>query len=512
MRKAFLFFLALAALLLIACTTKLAKSPNEGFQSLMGFNITSDNLGTPEALYTDLPIKQPEIQVDVAEAGVGNIQPSPPPQSDLPSAPLTQRPKETPSPYINPVIEPAKYIQILGVKEDLQAFFGFQASILEERNDPAIQLPLTRARGDMAELVTVQSVMERNPGLPSRITNKQLDDIRSNLRYLRDALHDLEASGAVQPEALEAFVGAMNATDSVSDVRASLEDLEDFQLKVAVELKRLGASGTSDPIVQGRMDTLQRIKTDVEDVIEKLNNGSMSVETVPIYKSDIERALPVLGSPTSPLGSILKKNNLPPAIASLFPGGLDSKNTEQMNQVNNVVKGYMDDLFEGASWGVDVSFKYDNPNVLRMKAQAAMNAEDPVSGIPGIQKSHSTFHPSEHISSQFSSSSVLPLGTDTSFSPGLPGTTSPTNRVFPPHPKGSIDWYDRASQIRKQMKKRGLNLADFGEMAKKDQVSEGYSWRGYTQMLCSRVNNATMDPGLGITVGCPPPNWPGWIQ
>ncbi len=76
------------------------------------------------------------------------------------------------------------------MKEDLQAFFGFEAPALEAISDPALQIPLTRARADLSELVDVQSVIERNPGLPSRINNKQLNDIAANLRYLRDLNRD----------------------------------------------------------------------------------------------------------------------------------------------------------------------------------------------------------------------------------------------------------------------------------------------------------------------------------
>jgi hypothetical protein len=509
MRKAFIFFLMLAVLIIIACTTSLSKKPKEGFQTLMGMEQTSMNEGTPEALYTKLPIKQPTNVVGIAEAGVGNIQPSPPPASDLPTAPIDQRAKETPSPYINPVVEPAKYIQILGVKEDLQAFFGFQAFVLEERNDPSIQLPMTRARGDMGELIAVQSVMERNPGLQSRITNKQLDDIRSNLRYLRDILHDLEASGAVQPEALEAFADMSTQTSDISGERATLKELQEFQIKVVVEINRVGASGTSDPIVQARLRTLQLIKTDVDDVIEKLQNGSITPETVPIYKSDINRALPVLGKPTSPLGTLVKKNKLPPAFASLFPGGLSPKDTEQANQINNVAKGYMNNLLEGASWGINVMFKYDNPNVLRMKAMAAMNPENPVQGIPGIVKKDIQINPNDSYTSSSSSANSITLGTDASYNPGLPGTSNPSTRVIPPNPAGTIDWKQRSQQITEQIRKRGLTPTDFGAMPENVQVSDSYSWRGYTQMLCSRLNT-TPDPGLAVSVGCPPNNWPGW--
>jgi len=526
MRKALFFFLAVAVLLVIACfgtSSRNNNMPKEHFQNLMGVEWTSMNDGTPKALYTDLPIKLPTSVVSVAEAGVGNIQPSPPPKSDLPSAPMEQRPNETPSPYINPVTQPAKYIQILGVKEDLQAFFGFQAFVLEERADPAVQLPLTRARGDMGELIDVQSVMERNPGLPSRISNKQLDDIRSNLRYLRDTLHDLEASGAVKPEALEAFEdvtsGSHTSPNGPEDgQRATMKELEDFLLKVQVEITRLGASGTSDPVLEARINTLNMIKNDVEDVISELNTGAITPDTVPIFSSDLKKAFPLLGNPTDPLPDILKKNNLPPAVANLFPGGLSPKDNEQATQINNIVKGYMNNLFEGASWGVNLMFNYENPNTLKLKQKTAeaqlmiANASNQVTGLPGVNKVNPSVAPYDSSAQSASSTNAMNLGTDATYSPGLPGISPSSARIVPELPPAHLDWKERAQQIKKQVTKRGLEPTDFGMLPENSDVSKEFSWRGYTQMLCSRVNNATMDPGLGITVGCPPPNWPGWIQ
>lgn len=334
MQKAIFFFVAVALVVLILFSKP--SNTTEGFTNLMGVNWTSMNEGTPAALYSKLPVKQPKV-VDLAELGIGNIQPSPPAAGTLPSAPAPQRSKETPNPYRDPTLEPAKYIQLLGVKEDLQAFFGFQAFMLEERNDPAITIPLTRARADMAELINVASVMERNPGLPSRINNKQLDDIRANLAYLRDVLHDLEASGAIQPQALEGFE---DSPSSPVEKRATLKELQEFQVRVVVEITRLEASGTSDPVIQGRLNTLNRIKDDVDQVIQQLQNGTLTPETTPIMSSDIDKAFKILGKPSDPLPQILKKADLPPAIANLFPGGLSPRDTEQAQQINNIVKGY----------------------------------------------------------------------------------------------------------------------------------------------------------------------------
>lgn len=521
MQKALYFCIALVILLILAFA-----KPTEGFTTLMGIKLTEDNAGTPPALYSKLPINQPKV-VDLAEAGIGNVQPSPPAPGTLPSAPAPERSKETPNPYRDPSTEPAKYIRLLGVKEDLQAFFGFQAFMLEQRNDPAIQIPLTRARADMGELINVQSVMERNPGLPSRINNKQLDDIQSNLQYLRDILHDLEASGAIQPQALEGFEDASGApaptasTSAPDEKRATLKQLQEFQVKVVVEITRLSASGTSDPVIVGRLSTLNRIKDDVDQVIEQLQSGALTPETVPIFSSDIERALPLLGKPSDPLPQVLNQTGLPPAIANLFPGGMSPKDTEQAQQINNIVKGYMGNLFEGASWGVNLSLKYDNPNVLKLQAEAAKGGpvldtepqEYPLTpGLPSAQPIQSNIkvvgqNPTAALVARVAESTLE--RTSTGYEAGLPGTSM--SRMLPEPKVGNLDWKQRSQEIKEQVRRRGLNPMDFGAMPDDAVVSSEFSWKGYTQMMCSRLNTTT-DPGLPTTVGCPPQSWQGWRE
>jgi hypothetical protein len=512
MQKAIYFFVAVAVLVMLAFT-----KPVEGFTTLMGMKVTSMNEGTPASLYTNLPIVQPK-GVALAEAGVGDIQPSPAPASDLPSAPVEQRSKETPNPYRDPSLEPANYMRILQVKEDLQAFFGFQAPMLADRSDPSIQIPLTRARADMAELIDVQSVMERNPGLQSRITQKQLDDVISNLRYLRAILHDLEASGAIQPQALEGFTDvvegfkASKKKSGGSKPRATKKDVENFALKVKVELARLRASGTTDPVIAARVKILDNLLNGLNDILKKLKEKKMKEGEIPIFKADIDKAFPVLGKPSAPLPSLIQRANLPPALASLFPGGLSPQDTEQAIQINNVMKGYMKNLFEGVSWDVNLNVKYDNPNVLRAKrAIAAAGSADRTSvttlplstGLPGVQGTMEFFDTNPAETPQAAAS----FSRDTGYDHALPGLS--INRTLPTAKSGSFNWKGRYGEIVKSMRAREMDPLKFGAMPEGTEVSKEFSWRGQVRMMCSRLA-ANTDPGFPIYVGCPPDNWGGW--
>jgi len=507
---------------------KNSNGKKDGFTDFFHFNFGSMNDGTPPEFNSKnavLPVKQP-YSPQLAEAGVGNIDPSPVPPSSLPSAPFGSRSKGVPQPYKNPDTEPAKYIRILAVKEDLQAFFGFQASSLTDGgSDPSIQMPLTRARADLSELVDLQSVLERNPGLPSRITNKQLNDIQANLRYLQAMLRDLEASGVVPSGSSEGFTGTEGTVDAVTGDSlpngppATLAQLQDFRTKVFAEIHRLSASGTSDPVVTARINTLTLIQSDVDQVIADLHSGAITPDTVPIYASDIEKALPVLGSPTDPLPTVLKKFNLPPAIANLFPGGLSASNQEQAAQINNIMKGYMSQIFEGTSWGIDVkaNVKYDSPRAALIGLGGMKvydQTTDLTAGVPGVKGDSNTPDLNVTVDDGIKQSDpanngyayAIPGGQNT-YDRGLPGTSS--DRTFPAPKVGGLDWKERVKQIKTQVKRRGLDPAVFGAIPDNADVSDEFNWRGYTQMFCTRLA-ANTDPGLPVTVGCPPQEWAGW--
>lgn len=491
-----------------------AKPATEGFQNFFGHSFTQANEGTPSVFNTKnsgLPLRQPPTP-ELAEAGVGNIEPSPPPAADLPSAPFGLISKQVPRPYRNPTTEPAKLIQILGLKEDLQAFFGFQAPQFESTSDPSIQMPLTRARADMKELIDVASVMERNPGLPSRVTNRNMEEIRSNLRYLQALLRDMKVSGAI--EGAEGFAD-MSALEGEAPP-ATKEDLKEFQTRVWAEIKRLSAEGTTDPLIQGRVNTLERIKQEITQILAQLEDGRMSPETVPITKKDLEAALPNLGSPTAPLPNLLKRAGLPPAIQNLFPGGMSPADAEMSTQINNVVQGYMKDLFEGTSWdlgvGAKVNVHYDSPRAAQIQRprpmEEGMNVD---TGIPGVTMRIATLDERETTPSDVKPTcggAYMPAGRP-NYEFGLPGAS--TDRVLPPIRSGGLDWKVRSQQICDQVRKRGMDPVVFGAMPPEVEVSEDFNWKGYTRMLCKRLES-TADPGLPITVGCPEQTWDGWKE
>jgi hypothetical protein len=71
------------------------------------------------------------------------------------------------------------------------------------------------------------------------------------------------------------------------------------------------------------------------------------------------------------------------------------------------------------------------------------------------------------------------------------------------------DWRARSAFIIGQIKKRSMNPKDFGAMAEGSAVGPSFSWRGYTKMICSRLQ--TVDAfKMDEMCGCPPADWVGW--
>lgn len=454
-------------------------------------------------------VRQPFVP-ELAERGIGNIQASPPPPGALPSAPFDQRSKGAPLPYMDPGKEPAKYIRILAVLNDLQAFFAFQVTAIKDLCDPAIKLPLQRARADLAEIQNVQMVLERNPGVPSRITTRQLDEVVANLHYLQKAANDIQAS---QSTGIEGFTNGTPVKTDISP-RATPNQLMEFRTKLVAEIARLQSSGTTDPLVQNRINTLQRIKTDIDDILNKLRRGLLKQEEIPIFQSDVEKALPVLGSPTSALPQILKQNKLPPAIASAFPNGLNARDARTANQIQNTLNTYMKDLTQGLSWDLGVAgvaaLHYDSPRAQNIASSYAIKASSAGGTNPVIDLVNSVADQTSQSSLASQASTFKPTEPQQS-EPGLPGVSySGGGRpILPTSNAGKFDWKTRATQICEQVRMRGLDPLDFGCLPPKTQVSSEFSWRGHVKMVCNRLLTTT-DPGLPEACGCPPANWAGW--
>ena len=407
-------------------------------------------------------------------------------------------------PYKDPSLEAAPYARLAELLESMKAFFTFEAKSLEKRSDPEIQLPLTTARGDLQRLTDEVAVLKRNPGIGSALTQGQADDIQANLAYLQRQYRLSVNSVSGRSDLLEGFE---NPTD-VSP-RLTVKQVQELVTRVAVEMTRLSASGTTDPLLTARLNTLRDIKNKLETIVTEVKNGTKPEASIPILKSDMDKFLPIMGKPNEALPQLINEAGLPPSLANLLPA-TGSGDVTASKAAQTLLANYGDAMFKGLSW--DVQLKYTSPGEVDLaKAQNYGNSV--------IQDIHQNLQPLKKGSESpvfMTAGTKAPGSTIVSFPRGeLESATTEMemnrleNKLTPAGAPAKFDWKKKSAEICDEIRKRGLNPKDFGCMDPSKVTSQDFSWRGHARMVCTRLLT-TPDPGLPETCGCPPQSWPGW--
>jgi hypothetical protein len=454
----------------------------------------------------------------------------------LPVAPYNQIANSSPLPYQDPTLIKAKRQEILNTLEDLKGFLAFEAQEISEMSDPNIQLPLTTARADFKRLQDDAYLLQRNPGIQPMLTESHLNEIQANLSHLQRTVRLIGTAGPIQGPIYEFTdnISAKNIHEGFTDpvmasmmsnipdtpsssggAIATLEDLQHFVTRVSAEIIRLSASGTTDPIINARVNALTQIKSDIENVIEKVQSGALMSTEIPVMKADIDKALPILGKPNEPLPQILQSMNLPAGLANILPSGV-ANDPESKNIINSLIDKYAEDVVKGLSASAAFSVKYTSPREAESSSKTDKDMFNEIFNNT-FNLNGGTMHTKKQMSTVdktgFPSFDDLNNISGAAFR--LHGTPNDVTDVFAENPTedgrgpAQFDWKERAKQIEDQVKKRGLNPNDFGIMPRDAKVSSDFSWRGYARMICNRLQT-TMDPGLPETCGCPPTSWKGW--
>jgi hypothetical protein len=485
-------FLALLFVLIVIYFFTSESERKEGF----------DPVNTSPSHKVNIPINiipPPISPPPVRNVDDSNVQPANLP-GQLPIAPYEQIAAMSPLPYQDTTLIKANRQQLIEMLELLKGFLAFEAQEISERSDPTIQLPLNTARSDFHTLQAEVEVLNRNPGLQPTITLSHLNEISSNLAYLQREVRLIGAAGPIQGPIYE-FVNPVNVTGGALEgfenmngeaanngQIATPKDLEDFVARLSAEIIRLAASGTTDPVINARIVALTQMKSNVQTILDQVQTGALMPVEIPIMKKDIDNAFPILGKPDQPLPQVIKTLGLPPGLANLLPPNVQ-KNPEVTREINKLIDKYADTIVNGVS--ASFAVKYTSPREAE-KMRAATSTIDKT-GFPSVAD--------------------LDNACNAKFVPS--GGVAPVTDKLAPTPMDAgrgpshFDWKTRAKQIEDQVKKRGLNPSDFGIMPNNTKVSNEFSWKGYARMICTRLQ-ATMDPSLPETCGCPPMDWPGW--
>jgi hypothetical protein len=412
---------------------------------------------------------------------------------EIPLAPYGQVATMSPLPYQDTTMIKANRQQILSLLEMLKGFLAFEAQQLTEKSDPSIQLPLSNARSDFQVLQNAVDLLNRNPGLQPTMTLTTLNEMSSNLAYLQEQVRLSGSAGTLHgPVSVDGFT---NPPAGASTGKATIADLTEFVGRIQGEIIRLSASATTDPIISSRVSALTQLKNDVQGIITKLDNKSMQPSDVPILKSDIDRAFPILGNPSQPLPQIIKTLGLPSGLANVLPANLQ-KDPETTRQIGSLLDKYAEKIINGISATFNVTYTAPHEVGLadsQIESQRAASSTIDKLGFPSMADLNNV-----------SNAKFAP------YDSGLPVTDhlapKPSDAGRGP---SQFDWKQRSKEIEAQVKKRGLEPDDFGIMPEGTKTSPDFSWKGYARMMCTRLQ-ATADPSIGITCGCPPMDWKGW--
>jgi hypothetical protein len=181
-----------------------------------------------------------------------------------------------------------------------------------------------------------------------------------------------------------------------------------------------------------------------------------------------------------------------------------------MRQINRLVDKYADQLLQGVSASVTVSYSpppvQKGPMEAKGTAQRAMKeaTKNPTREKKKVSTVDRTGFPSLFDLENVSQPLIMPHDSGVPVTDPLAPTPQDAGRG-----PSQFDWKQRAKEIEDQVKKRNIRPEDVGMMPSNTKVSPEFSWKGYARMMCTRLQ-ATMDPSLPVTCGCPPMDWKGW--
>ena len=296
----------------------------------------------------------------------------------------------------------------------------------------------------------------------------------------------------------------------LSAEKPTLNDLKDLIIKIQTEVTRLSASATTDSIINNRISKLTLLKNEVQAIIDKVEKKTMSIEQIPITKSDFDKFLPLLANPNSKLPDTLQSAGLPVSLSNLFPAYLSGDiSGAQLTQY--VVGNYLDTFFKGLSW--DLRMNYTAERLKEIADAKLKTAETSLSALDTLKQTQVLANEAQQ---QATSASTTYRGDFASrTSPDVAGEImgdgqlgiSKTSSTAP----ATLDWKERSQQICAAIAKRGYTPGDFGCFPADTPTQKNFSYRGYARMICSRLGTL-YDTSAPEACGCPPPTWAGWRQ
>lgn len=425
--------------------------------------------------------------------------PNPGTLDTIPFGPYAQMASTGSYQYKDPATLPAELSQIKKIHEDIRSFLVFEGVSLADTSDPSVQLPLTQLRADSQKLQSELSVLSKNPGIDSQLTQQELADIEGSLIFLQRKVRLFETSGVISG-GIEGFTSSSDSSGNSSGAKtkATKDELVAFQKRIYAAILTLSASGATDAVVQARIQRLENMYTAINELVTKLNNGDIRNTDIPIYKEDINEILPKLADTASKIKNVFEQS-------SGKKLNLIEKQLSKLVGEDNA-QSVFNNLKDTGKFRVNIELGYNGAkeSMKRPTYTQSLGLQD--DGTLGLDDYSSS---GNSVSGNSASGSGQPMRIDSAYDTTTQGMDDRANSNSRFSKASRFDWKKRATSICEQVRLRGLDPEDFGCIAKDSLMSPAYSWRGHSKMVCGRLG-ATMDPNLPIVCGCPPSNWKGW--
>jgi hypothetical protein len=285
---------------------------------------------------------------------------------------------------------------------------------------------------------------------------------------------------------------------------ANMYQLQDLVLRISAEITRLQSSGTTDQIITARINALNSVKSSVNNIITQVQSGAMLESNIPILQSSYINFLQVMSNYNSPLPNILSRSGASDVLNNLFPF-YNSGDISGANLARSIFDKYAGNFMNNLSW--DINLKYTGNTEKEIAEELAKSIGKSALGTSASTStdSGSNYSAAPPTSYRGMFESIVKNASNN----GPTGLNDPTANTPSSGKPAKLNWKDRSREICEMISRRGLNPYEYGCMKDTSGVSETFSFRGYTKMICNRLST-NYDPGIPELCGCPPHTWPGW--
>jgi len=311
-------------------------------------------------------------------------------------------------------------------------------------------------------------------------------------------------SSSINPTPVD--TGGSNASSNMGpDSPANMYQLRDLILRISAEITRLKASGATDPVINSRINALTTVMTSVNNIIKQVENGTLLESNIPILQSSYINFLQVMSNYNSALPNILAKSGLSDALNNLFPFyNSGDTGATGANLARSIFDKYAGNFMNNLSW--DLNLRYTGETEKEIAEELAKGL---AKSVLGTSASTSTDSGSNHSAAPPTTYRGMFDSIVKNASNNSNASLTDSNSASANSAPAKLDWKDRSRDICQMISRRGLDPYEYGCMKDTSAVSETFSFRGYTKMICNRLST-NYDPGIPELCGCPDPTWHGW--